>query len=144
MELEPKRDSGFTRTHTPPPWHTHTYIYTPETPCTFHMYPPTSHSPTRRKMANKNKVSTPCTLLEMCSGDILHELVHNSTRKSESHELIRAESGTNSCSISVSPLYLISFLTVHGGRSCKTYMYVYIYIYIYIYMWGVEERERER
>ena len=45
--------------------------------------------------------------------EVLHELVHDNTRKSESHELIYVVvSWTNSCSISVSTLHFISFLTV--------------------------------
>ena len=62
-----------------------------------------------------------CTLLEKkgnVSGNrdttvyTLHELVPDITRKSESHELIRVVTWTNSGSISVSPLHFIYFLTV--------------------------------
>ena len=50
-----------------------------------------------------------------CSGEakILHELVHDTARKSENRELIRVVIWTNSCSISVTPLHFISFRTVH-------------------------------
>ena len=47
-----------------------------------------------------------------CSGnsEILHEIVHDTTRKSEKHELICVVSRTCLCSISESPLNFISFL----------------------------------
>ena len=50
-----------------------------------------------------------------CGGEteIIHELVHDTARKYENHELIRVVSWTNSWSISVSPLHFISFWTVH-------------------------------
>ena len=51
---------------------------------------------------------------------MLHELVQATTQKSESHELIRVVSWTIKCSISVSPLHFLSFLTVPGaGSRCE-------------------------
>ena len=53
-----------------------------------------------------------------CSGNIgiLHELVRDTTRKSEKHELIRVVSRTNLCSISESQLHFISFLTMYEKK----------------------------
>ena len=58
-----------------------------------------------------------------CSGNIgiLHELVLDTTQKSEKHELIRVVSRTNLCSISESQLHFISFLRMCEkkiGRLC--------------------------
>ena len=52
-----------------------------------------------------------------CSGDseILHQIVRDTTRKSEKHELIRVVSRTISCSISESPL---KFLTWYWRIQC--------------------------
>ena len=49
-----------------------------------------------------------------CSGDseILNEIARNTKCKSEKQELIRVVSRTISCSISESPLHVISFLKV--------------------------------
>ena len=49
------------------------------------------------------------------SGDfeILHEIVRDTTRKSENHELIRVVSQTIACTISKSPLHFIFFFTVY-------------------------------
>ena len=44
--------------------------------------------------------------------EILHEVVCDTTRKSERHELIRVVSRSISCSISKSSLHFIYFLTV--------------------------------
>ena len=51
-----------------------------------------------------------------CSGasEILHGLVHDTTRISSFFSDFRVVSWTNSCRISESPLHLISFLTVYS------------------------------
>ena len=57
------------------------------------------------------------TLLEnkwnVAETEILHELAHYTTRISSWHSDFRVVSWTNSCSISVFPLYFIAFFTLH-------------------------------
>ena len=45
------------------------------------------------------------------NSEIIHKLVRDTSRKSEKHELIRALSWNNPCSISESPLQFISFVS---------------------------------
>ena len=51
--------------------------------------------------------------------NVLIKIDHDTTRKSEKHELIRVVSRTISCCISESPLHFIFFLTVYA-RTGKT------------------------
>ena len=56
-----------------------------------------------------------------CTGDleIIHEIVLDTTGKSEKHELIRVVSPIISCSISESPLHF--FLIVHAQCACAKF-----------------------
>ena len=71
-------------------------------------------------MSNWEYRGEPCTVrkeIKCCTdSEILHGIVHYTTRKSEKHNLIRVVSWTNLCSISESPLHFISFLTVWWER----------------------------
>ena len=71
-------------------------------------------------MSNWEYRGEPCTVrkeIKCCrDSEILHGLVHDTTRKSEKHNLIRVVSWTNLCSNSESPLHFISFPTVWWER----------------------------
>ena len=81
----------------------------------------------RKTEFTRQTVQVHCTVYTLkkelkCSRDseILHEIVRDTTRKSEKYELVRIVSRTISCRISKSTLHFISFLTVYAATIYKT------------------------